>query len=92
MAASASGLCRDHRPRPAHSHPEPLLICVQGARWSKADLGIQWPHCPHLAPVSDPGLPDIIPLTSSGTYLFTISSNTTAEDIVGQFKLTLRIN
>jgi|SRR5215831_3312556 len=39
-----------------------------------------------------PGLPDIIPLPSSGTYVFTISANTMAEDIVGSFKLTLRIN
>jgi hypothetical protein len=39
-----------------------------------------------------PGLPNIIPLPSSGTYVFTISSNTMAEDIFGPFKLTLYIN
>jgi len=39
-----------------------------------------------------PGLPDIVPLPSSGIYVFTISSNTMAEDIVGPFKLTLRID
>jgi hypothetical protein len=39
-----------------------------------------------------PGLPDIIPLPSSGTYVFTISSNTMAEDIFGPFELTLRIS
>jgi hypothetical protein len=39
-----------------------------------------------------PGLPDIIPLPSSGTYVFTISSNTMAEHIYGPFELTLRVN
>ena len=39
-----------------------------------------------------PGLPYIIPLPSSGTYVFTISSNTMAEHIYGPFELTLRIN
>jgi hypothetical protein len=39
-----------------------------------------------------PGLPDIIPLPSSGTYVFTISSNTMAEHIFGPFELTLHIN
>jgi len=39
-----------------------------------------------------PGLPHIIPLPTSGSYVFTISANTMAEDIVGPFKLMLRIN
>lgn len=39
-----------------------------------------------------PGLPDIIPLPSSGTYVFTISANTMAEGIFGPFELTLHIN
>jgi hypothetical protein len=39
-----------------------------------------------------PGLPEIISLTSSGTYVFTISSNTMAEHIFGPFELTLHIN
>jgi hypothetical protein len=38
-----------------------------------------------------PGLPDIIALPTSGTYVFTISSNTMAEDIYGPFELTLHI-
>jgi hypothetical protein len=39
-----------------------------------------------------PGLPNIIPLPLAGTYVFTISSNTMAEDIFGPFELTLHIN
>jgi hypothetical protein len=39
-----------------------------------------------------PGLPDIILLPNSGRYVFTISSNTMAEDIFGPFELTLHIN
>ena len=39
-----------------------------------------------------PGLPDVIPLPSTGTYVFTVSSNSMAEDTFGPFRLTLRIN
>jgi hypothetical protein len=38
-----------------------------------------------------PGLPHIIPLPSTGTYVFTVSSNTMAENIFGPFQLTFRI-
>jgi len=39
-----------------------------------------------------PGLPDIIPLPSSGRYVLTISSNTMAEDIFGPFELKLHLD
>lgn len=39
-----------------------------------------------------PGLPDTIALPSTGTYVFTVSSNTMAEDIYGPFQLTFRIH
>jgi hypothetical protein len=39
-----------------------------------------------------PGLPDEIPLPSTGIYVFTASSNTMAENIFGPFQLTLRIH
>lgn len=38
-----------------------------------------------------PGLPHIVPLRSTGTYVFTVSSNTMADDIFGPFRLTFRI-
>jgi hypothetical protein len=39
-----------------------------------------------------PTLPDVIPLPSTGTYVFTVSSNTMAENIFGTFQLTFRIH
>jgi hypothetical protein len=39
-----------------------------------------------------PGLPDVIPLPRTGTYTFTVSSNTMAEGIFGQFQLTFQIH
>jgi hypothetical protein len=38
-----------------------------------------------------PGLPAVIALPSTGTYVFTISSNTMAEDIFGPFQLTFQL-
>jgi hypothetical protein len=38
-----------------------------------------------------PGLPHVIPLPRTGTYVFSVSSNTMAEDIYGPFRLTFRI-
>jgi hypothetical protein len=39
-----------------------------------------------------PGLPNEIPLPSTGIYVFTVSSNTMAENIFGPVQLTLRIH
>ena len=39
-----------------------------------------------------PSLPDVIPLPSTGIYVFTVSSNTMAEDIFGPFQLTFQIH
>jgi len=38
-----------------------------------------------------PGLPHVIPLPSTGTYVFRVSSNTMADGIFGPFRLTFRI-
>lgn len=39
-----------------------------------------------------PGIDPVVPLTMTGRYVFSISSNTMAENIYGPFQLTLQLS
>jgi hypothetical protein len=39
-----------------------------------------------------PGLPAAVPLAAAGRYVFSLSSNTMAEDIYGAYRLDLRLS
>ncbi|HUN94164.1 MAG TPA: hypothetical protein VMU33_19080 [Burkholderiaceae bacterium] len=82
--ARYEGLLTPEQPRVSLS-----FVAPQGAvlHWSYAGPNVRMTLRYPGGDVDGPGLPDLIPLNTSGEHVLTISSNLMAEDIYGSFRI-----
>jgi len=61
-------------------------------QWSLSGPAVRIVLTPPDGDAEGPGIPATVPLAAAGRYVFSLSSNTMAEDIYGPYRLDMRLS